>query len=879
MRRTMPLAMLVLASLSNGVYCNAASTTTANASTDDAVQHLPPSHVPSPDWRDQIIYLAMIDRFADGNRANNDQGQGEYDPADGARWSGGDLVGVDQRLDYIRGLGATALWITPPVANRWWDASERYGGYHGYWASDFGKVDAHFGTLDDYRRLSTNLHARGMYLVQDVVLNHTGNYFRYSGDWRADDPTAGYTPNPDAQGRTAPTQWPFSQNDPRDPKQRELGIYHWTPAIRDGSIPEQLLTFQLAELDDINTESPIVRKAFRDTYGYWIREVGVDAFRVDTAYYVPPEFFADFLDGDDAKSPGISRVAEATGRRAFHVFGEGFGMDAPFADTQARRMETYTRLPDGRRALPAMINFPLYGTLTDVFARGAPTAALAHRIGNMMQVHRDPWRMPTFVDNHDVDRFLKGGRREGLAQALLSIMTLPGIPTIYYGTEQGFTEMRTAMFAGGHGAEGRDHFDTQAPLYRLIAELSALRKGHRVFSRGTPTVIADNGAGPGVIAWRMDHEGDAALVVINSADHEVLLANADTGLRAGRKLRAAFGLDGERAEDLRVDANGQLTLRLPAHGGWVWIAGDVGAAEAMAASSLEVDDVPANSPSGTLPVSGSAPPGEAVRVVLDGDLSRAIPVKADAKGKWRAKLDTASLIDPRVEHQVTAWSDTRGVAAPTRRFRVSPEWQLARDVEDPADDDHGPRGNYRYPDANAGFRHQQDLRGARVWTAGGALKIELQMAEISRQWAPTLGFDHVAFTVFVQLRGARGGATVMPQQDGQVPRGMRWHYRLRAHGWSNAMFSAEGATATREGTAILPSATIATDLDAKTVTFTVPAAALGRQRSLAGAKLYINTWDYGEGYRPLGDPGSGLNFSGGKPGDPRVMDDLTIELP
>ena len=90
-----------------------------------------PLHVPSPDWRDQVVYFAMIDRFDDGDPRNNDQGAGEYDPADGAKYSGGDLAGLMRRIAHLRGLGATALWITPPVANQWWDPPVGYGGYHG----------------------------------------------------------------------------------------------------------------------------------------------------------------------------------------------------------------------------------------------------------------------------------------------------------------------------------------------------------------------------------------------------------------------------------------------------------------------------------------------------------------------------------------------------------------------------------------------------------------------------------------------------------------------------------------------------------------------------------------------------------------------------
>ena len=85
-------------------------------------------------------------------------------------------------------LGATALWITPPVANQWWDGSARFSGYHGYWAEHFAEVDPHLGTLDDYRDLSDALHRAGLYLVQDIVVNHTGNFFRHGAGWQARDP-------------------------------------------------------------------------------------------------------------------------------------------------------------------------------------------------------------------------------------------------------------------------------------------------------------------------------------------------------------------------------------------------------------------------------------------------------------------------------------------------------------------------------------------------------------------------------------------------------------------------------------------------------------------------------------------------------------------
>src|SRR5690606_34889592 len=110
-------------------------------------------------------------------------------------------------------------------------------------------------------------------------------------------------------------------------------------------------------------------------------------------------------------------------------------------------------------------------------------------------------------------------------------------------------------------------------------------------------------------------------------------------------------------------------------------------------------------------------------------------------------------------------------------------------------------------------RRPLDLLGLRVYGAGGALRVELQLRDIVATWNPSNGFDHVAPTVFLQLPGrdCREGRTVMPLQNAALPDGMCWHLRQRAHGWSNALFSADTASATSEGTPVAPAASIAVD--------------------------------------------------------------------
>jgi glycosidase len=905
-------------------------------------------HVPSPDWRDQVIYFLMTDRFDDGDPRNNDQGAGEFDPTRHDRYSGGDLAGVLRRLDYIAGLGATAVWITPPVANQWWDPLVGYTGYHGYWARHFRRVDEHQGTLADMQRLSAALHRRGMFLVKDIVVNHTGNFFAWRGPWPpagapqdiAAEAARSWQGNPRARPGSAPQQHPFDLNDPRRARDRRAGVYHWTPDIADYGDRRQELTGQMSGLDDLNTDNPAVRRALRESFGWWITQAGVDAFRVDTAFYVSEDFFEDFLRARDPKAPGVLEVARRTGRQDFMVFGEGFGIDRPFSDTQARKIERYMTVPDGPRAgapvLPGMLNFPLYGALGDVFARGHAPAELAHRITALPRLHARPHSMPTFVDNHDVDRFLAGGRPAALRQALAAMFTLPGIPVVYYGTEQGFTRQRAAMFAAGWGSGGRDHFDTTAPLYRHIAALAALRRGHRLFSRGLPEVLRAAGAAPGALAWRTaDPEDPArqALVVFNTADTPVLLDALATGAAPGSLWQPAFA-DGAPAQPFAAGAGGQVTLVLPARSTQVWVTAavagpvvaatpaDSGAAPAavgMAAAgplagpappppavvlsvpsaaqaSAAPCDLPPPAPArlslsapertvfdGDFDLSGAVAPaaGDAVpRLVVDGDLTAAQALRTDACGRWRARVDTSAMVDPTVTHRAVAWSPdgpSDGRVSQAFEFRVEPRWVLRADLVDPAGDDTGPGGRYLYPaDPTWGDNRQMDLRRVQAWTAGGALRLELGMHRVTRSWSPANGFDHVAFTVFIELPGEPGGVAMMPQQNATLPAGMVWHRRLRLHGWSNALFDSQGASATAEGTPVAAAARVEVDAATHTVRLTLPASALGRRANLDGARVVVTTWDYDGGYRALGPQPGSHSVGGGPPDGPKVMDDTPV---
>jgi hypothetical protein len=670
-------------------------------------------------------------------------------------------------------------------------------------------------------------------------------------------------------------------NDVRIPEHRAAGIYHWTPGITDYKDPFQVANYQMAGLDDLASENPLVREALRKSYGYWIREVGVDAFRLDTALYVPNDALNDFLYSDDKTNPGIFKVAQATGRSNFHVFGEGFAIDKAYEDSQARRIDGLMRKTDGSTLMPGMINFPLYSTIGEVFARGRPTSEMSYRIRSMMSVHEQPGLMPTFLDNHDVDRFLASGGQAGLKQGLLLMMTLPGIPTIFYGTEQAFTSPRAAMFKSGIGSGGVDHFDTSAPLYRFIQRASALRREHRVFSRGRPTILRDNAAGPGVLAYRMTSGDDSAIVIFNTSDSEALLDNLDTGLDSGTVLSAVFDIDGKTG-DVVTGNDGVLTMSLPARSGKVWMVADRTEEVPRSAAVITIDELGESLAAGDFVVTGSAAGVRSVKLVVDGDLSAAQALTVGKDGRWSAKLDTSAMINPKISHAVVAWSGSPAAVSSSRRFSVQRQWNELIKLVDPVGDDSGPSHRYRYPDdASWGNNRQLDIQQVTISGAGAALKLSLLMNSVSTSWSPPNGFDHVAFTIYFQLPDSTDGKAVMPFQNASLPQGMRWDYRLRASGWSNALLSSVDASASNDGTATAPAASIDVDAAGSTVSFTLSGIAFGGIKSFSGVKVYITTWDFDGGYRLL-KPNPATAIFGGGDGttDPLIMDDtVVITLP
>ena len=276
-------------------------------------------------------------------------------------------------------------------------------------------------------------------------------------------------------------------------------------------------------------------------------------------------------------------------------------------------------------------------------------------------------------------------------------------------------------------------------------------------------------------------------------------------------------------------------------------------------------------------ITGEARGLRELTLVVDGDLAAATRVQVRPDGRWTAVVDTSRMVDPKIEHRVVAWQGEAGAVSAPFDFKVSRQWKVLADIADAEGDDHGRAQKYSYPSDDSWSGHGADIRNMKVEAVGGALRITFTMAEINRSWNPPNGFDHVAFTVFIQLPGNNDGVRAMPLQNADLPGDMRWNFRLRSHGWSNALHASAGASATAEGTAATPAAGIDVDTAARTVRFTLSAAALGGLHALAGARIYASTWDFDGGFRPLAAQAGGGSFGGGDGRrDPLVMDETAV---
>ncbi len=491
--------------------------------------------------QDEVVYFVLPDRFANGDPKNDRGGlKGDrlktgFDPAAKGFYHGGDLKGLTQHLDYIQGLGATAVWFAPVFKNKAVQGpkGDESAGYHGYWITDFTAVDPHFGTNAEFKLFVDAAHARGMKVYMDIVVNHTADVIQYregatqsfpyrsKGDYpfsrrggmdgpainagfgddsdpspanwsHLTDPAFAYTPYvPAGEEHAKVPDW---LNDPQWYHNR--GNTNWQG--------ESAQYGDFVGLDDVATENPRVLAGFIEIYGGWIDRFGVDGFRIDTAKHVNPEFWRGFV-------PAMLARAKARGIPNFHIFGE-----VATGDYDPALLASWTR----NAGLPATLDFAFAHAAVSAASGSTGTQELARLIDDDVLYEGGAGTaliQPTFLGNHDAGRvglFMtqmapKADRDELLARDMLAhaiMLTMRGVPVIYSGDEQGFVGhggdqlARQDMFAskvpqyndqallGTTATTAQANFNARHPLYILIAELSAVRRATPALTSGRSMV-------------------------------------------------------------------------------------------------------------------------------------------------------------------------------------------------------------------------------------------------------------------------------------------------------------------------------------------------------------------------------------------------------
>jgi glycosidase len=547
---------------------------------------------------DERYYFLMADRFANGDTSNDTGGltgtrlQTGFDPTDKGFYHGGDLKGVISKLDYIKGLGTTAIWLTPSFKNKPVQGTPgtESAGYHGYWITDFATIDPHLGTNADMKKLIKAAHAKNMLVFFDIITNHTADVIDYAEKQYSYIPTSA-RPYTDASGTVfdaaavanspsfptldVNTSFPYHPvfDAPADATAKtpawlnDRTLYHNRGDSTFAGESSEWGDF--VGLDDLFTENPKVVNGMVDIYKSWV-DFGIDGFRIDTVKHVDVPFWQTF-------SPAILSEARRVGNPDFFMFGEVY-------DARPSFMSTYTTA--GR--LPATLDFG-FQAQAQAFALGKPTTALRDLFVDddyYTDADSNAYQLPTFLGNHDMGRIaslLRSGgvsddadlmKRVQLADTLMYLTR--GQPITYYGDEQGFIgaggdkDAREDLFATkvaqyatedvlGGSPGSKDRFDTSAPLYRLIKKLAALRQANPALADGAQ-VHRYASSRAGIYAFsRVDRRSGVEYVVaLNNA------TTAKTATFETFNARARFSPVYGATASLRTDRDARITVTVPA---------------------------------------------------------------------------------------------------------------------------------------------------------------------------------------------------------------------------------------------------------------------------------------------------------------------------
>ncbi|HET6893007.1 MAG TPA: alpha-amylase family glycosyl hydrolase [Pyrinomonadaceae bacterium] len=493
-------------------------------------------------FKREVIYQIITDRFFDGNTSNNNPSQsaGLYD-ATKTNWRaywGGDLQGIQQKMSYLAGMGVTAIWISPPVDNLNTNIPDGSGNptasYHGYQGRDFKRIEEHFGNASnswtDFDNLVTAAHQNGIKVIIDFAPNHS-------------------TQNNAGEFGALYDNGVFLGNYTSDPN----GYFHHNPNISGGGWDDRYQTqyYTLFDLADVNQEHPTM-DAYMKAAAQLFQQHGADGFRIDAIKHLTWGW--QFSLANSIYTYGDS-----------FLFGEWFqnGTSDPLYHDSYKF---------ANKSGISMLDFPLNTAIRNVFGpSNSPFSTIDTVISQENSNFTWDEDLVTFIDNHDMARFLSiNNNNNRLHQAIAFILTSRGIPCIYYGTEQ-YLHNDTDGGTDPYNRNMMSSFSTSTTAYQLINKLSTLRRTNTAIPYGSMSQRWINNE---VYIYERKFFGNVVLVAINKNETTGYnISGLNTSLPAGTYADNLTGLLGGLSITVGSGTGGNnpvTTFTLPAHTVSVW---------------------------------------------------------------------------------------------------------------------------------------------------------------------------------------------------------------------------------------------------------------------------------------------------------------------
>jgi glycosidase len=484
-----------------------------------------PIILPAQDFKKQVIYQVVTDRFFDGDITNDNPAEspGLFDGTH-TQWQaywGGDFAGIQQKLNYIQGIGATAIWVSPVVNNE--NANCATTGisapYHSYWNRDFMNIEEHFGDNSNsfaaFDSLVSAMHAKNMKIVVDQANNHSSEIACGENGALYNNGTLLGTP----------------ANDPNS-------LFHHNAEISDYNDRYQVQYGTLEGLADLNQENSTI-DAYLKASAALLQAHKVDAFRLDAVKHVTWGWEYSYANSVFNNAPSF-------------LYGE---FDP--SGTSGALYPDYYKLAN--QSGISLLDFPLNTAIRDVFAsdHGFPEIDATIQTENANFVF--PNDLVTFFDSQDQSRLLTlNNNRNRLQEALAFLLTGRGIPIVFYGDEQ-YLHDDSPGNDGNPGTDPRNRvwmssFNTATPAYKIVRKLAALRQANDAVAYGTWMQRWINND---VYIFERQFFNDVVLVAINKNDATAFPITAlNTALPAGSYADYLGGLQG--GSSLKVTA-GKVT--------------------------------------------------------------------------------------------------------------------------------------------------------------------------------------------------------------------------------------------------------------------------------------------------------------------------------